>query len=82
MIGIGAGPHVDGQILVLYDILDITPGKKPRFVKNFMAGLDAPLYGADLVRADLALSQAIADYAGDAYAGRISPQSVRPVTPA
>jgi 3-methyl-2-oxobutanoate hydroxymethyltransferase len=43
VIGIGAGPQVDGQILVLYDILDITPGKKPRFVKNFMAGLDAPL---------------------------------------
>jgi 3-methyl-2-oxobutanoate hydroxymethyltransferase len=43
VIGIGAGPHVDGQILVLYDILEITPGKKPRFVKNFMAGLDAPL---------------------------------------
>jgi 3-methyl-2-oxobutanoate hydroxymethyltransferase len=43
VIGIGAGPDVDGQILVLYDILDITPGKKPRFVKNFMAGLDAPL---------------------------------------
>jgi 3-methyl-2-oxobutanoate hydroxymethyltransferase len=43
VIGIGAGPHVDGQILVLYDILDITPGKKPRFVKNFMSGVDAPL---------------------------------------
>ena len=43
VIGIGAGPDVDGQILVLYDILDITPGRKPRFVKNFMAGLDAPL---------------------------------------
>lgn len=43
VIGIGAGPDVDGQILVLYDILDITPGKKPRFVKNFMTGLDAPL---------------------------------------
>ncbi len=43
VIGIGAGPHVDGQILVLYDILDITPGRKPRFVKNFMSGTDAPL---------------------------------------
>lgn len=36
VIGIGAGPHVDGQILVLYDILNITPGKKPRFAENFM----------------------------------------------
>ena len=43
VIGIGAGPGVDGQILVLYDILDITQGKTPRFVRNFMTGLDAPL---------------------------------------
>ena len=43
VIGIGAGPHVDGQILVLYDILDITQGRTPRFVKNFQAGRDAPL---------------------------------------
>lgn len=38
VIGIGAGPSTDGQILVLYDILDITGGRKPRFVRNFMAG--------------------------------------------
>ena len=38
MIGIGAGPDTDGQILVLYDVLDITSGPKPRFVRNFMAG--------------------------------------------
>ena len=38
VIGIGAGPHVDGQILVLYDVLDITQGRKPRFVENFMQG--------------------------------------------
>lgn len=43
VIGIGAGPHVDGQILVLYDILDITQGKTPRFVQNFQAGRDSPL---------------------------------------
>mgnify|MGYP002622305648 CR=1 FL=1 len=43
VIGIGAGPHVDGQILVLYDILDITQGPTPRFVRNFMAGADSPL---------------------------------------
>jgi 3-methyl-2-oxobutanoate hydroxymethyltransferase len=36
VIGIGAGPDVDGQILVLYDMLDITSGRKPRFVRNFM----------------------------------------------
>jgi 3-methyl-2-oxobutanoate hydroxymethyltransferase len=38
VIGIGAGPDTDGQILVLYDILDITTGRKPRFVQNFMQG--------------------------------------------
>lgn len=43
VIGIGAGPKVDGQILVLYDILNITQGRTPKFVRNFMADLDAPL---------------------------------------
>ena len=43
VIGIGAGPDVDGQILVLYDILDITQGRTPRFVRNFQAGHSAPL---------------------------------------
>jgi 3-methyl-2-oxobutanoate hydroxymethyltransferase len=38
VIGIGAGPDTDGQILVTYDMLDITTGRKPRFVRNFMAG--------------------------------------------
>jgi 3-methyl-2-oxobutanoate hydroxymethyltransferase len=38
VIGIGAGPDTDGQILVLYDVLDITAGRKPRFVRNFMEG--------------------------------------------
>lgn len=42
VIGIGAGGQVDGQILVLHDILNISPmvtlGRKPRFVKNFMTG--------------------------------------------
>ena len=46
VIGIGAGPHVDGQILVLYDILGVTQGRTPRFVKNFMEGVDSPLAAA------------------------------------
>ena len=37
-IGIGAGVDCSGQVLVLHDMLDIFPGKKPRFVRNFMAG--------------------------------------------
>jgi 3-methyl-2-oxobutanoate hydroxymethyltransferase len=43
VIGIGAGPHTDGQILVLYDVLDITSGRKPRFVRNFMQGASSNL---------------------------------------
>ncbi|TDJ28052.1 MAG: 3-methyl-2-oxobutanoate hydroxymethyltransferase [Gammaproteobacteria bacterium] len=38
VIGIGAGINVDGQILVLQDILNVTVGKKPKFSKNFMQG--------------------------------------------
>jgi 3-methyl-2-oxobutanoate hydroxymethyltransferase len=36
VMGIGAGIHCDGQILNLYDMLDIYPGKKAKFVKNYM----------------------------------------------
>ena len=43
VIGIGAGPDTDGQILVLYDVLDITAGRKPKFSKNFMEGQASPL---------------------------------------
>ncbi len=36
VIGIGAGLDCDGQVLVLYDMLGISLGKRPRFSKNFM----------------------------------------------
>jgi len=38
VIGIGAGPYCDGQVLVIYDMLGITPGKRPKFSKDFLAG--------------------------------------------
>ena len=37
-IGIGAGAGCSGQVLVLHDMLDITPGRKPKFVRNFLEG--------------------------------------------
>lgn len=37
-IGIGAGGRTHGQVLVLHDMLDIPPGPKARFVRNFMDG--------------------------------------------
>ncbi|WP_273456868.1 3-methyl-2-oxobutanoate hydroxymethyltransferase [Nevskia ramosa] len=57
VIGIGAGPDVSGQILVLHDILNISPmvtlGRTPRFVQNFMQG------GADIETAIRAYVQAV-----------------------
>ena len=55
-IGIGAGPHCDGQVLVLHDMLGITPGKRPKFSKDFLAGRDS-------------VAAAIAAYAEDVRSG-------------
>jgi 3-methyl-2-oxobutanoate hydroxymethyltransferase len=37
-IGIGAGPECSGQVLVMHDMLGVFPGRKARFVRNFMEG--------------------------------------------
>ena len=55
-IGIGAGKDCDGQVLVLYDMLGITPGRRPKFSKDFLAGSDS-------------IPAAIAAYAADVRAG-------------
>lgn len=40
-IGIGAGPHTDGQVLVLQDLLGLAKGHRPKFVKTFFNGVSA-----------------------------------------
>lgn len=40
-IGIGAGADCSGQVLVLHDMLGLSQGKKPRFVKDFMLGVNS-----------------------------------------
>ncbi|KRE89634.1 3-methyl-2-oxobutanoate hydroxymethyltransferase [Frateuria sp. Soil773] len=56
VIGIGAGPHCDGQVLVIHDMLGVTPGKRPKFSKDFLAGRDS-------------VAAAIAAYAEDVRSG-------------
>lgn len=56
-IGIGAGLDCDGQVLVSYDMLGITPGRRPKFSKDFLAGRGS-------------IREAIDAYAEDVRAGR------------
>jgi len=55
-IGIGAGAVCSGQVLVVYDMLGIYPGKKARFVKDFMAGAGS-------------VGQAVANYVAEVKSG-------------
>lgn len=41
VIGIGAGIHCDGQVLVVYDMLGISLGRRPRFTKDYMQQEDS-----------------------------------------
>ena len=76
-IGIGAGPDCDGQVLVFHDLLGITAGHVPKFVRQY-----ANLSGE--------ISRAVSEYCEDVRAGRFpsdaesyhSPQEVREHAPA
>jgi 3-methyl-2-oxobutanoate hydroxymethyltransferase len=57
VIGIGAGKACSGQVLVLHDMLDVGSGRKPKFVKNFMAG-------------SASIQQAVARYVAEVKAGQ------------
>ena len=47
VIGIGAGAGCSGQVLVLHDMLGITRGKLPRFVRDFMSDDNAAAGGIE-----------------------------------
>jgi pantoate--beta-alanine ligase/3-methyl-2-oxobutanoate hydroxymethyltransferase len=55
-IGIGAGPHCAGQVLVLHDVLGLTQGHQPKFVRTYVDGFDL-------------LQQALAHWAEDVRRG-------------
>ena len=60
VIGIGAGPHTDGQIMVMHDMLGLTPPsiRVPKFVKNFLPQSADGIAGAFKAYADAVLSGA------------------------
>ena len=49
-IGIGAGPSCDGQVLVCYDLLGLTPNLKPKFVKRYAEMFDEGVAAASRYR--------------------------------
>jgi 3-methyl-2-oxobutanoate hydroxymethyltransferase len=61
-IGIGAGPHCDGQVLVFHDLVGYSTGYLPKFVRKY-----ADLYGT--------VSRAVGEYAADVQAGRFPDDS-------
>jgi len=53
-IGIGAGPHCDGQVLVCYDLLGLTPDRTPKFVKKYDSFFDRGVTAMKRFRQEIA----------------------------
>lgn len=53
-IGIGAGVHCDGQVLVLHDLLGLTAGRRAKFVRTYMDGAGEVRAAVDRFLADVA----------------------------
>jgi 3-methyl-2-oxobutanoate hydroxymethyltransferase len=52
-VGVGAGPHCDGQVLVLHDLLGLTGGHRPKFVRTYLDGSAAVRDAIDRFDADV-----------------------------
>jgi len=52
-IGIGAGPHCDGQVLVFHDLVGLSPGRVPRFVRGYADARGAVAVGLAAWRDDV-----------------------------
>lgn len=55
-LGIGAGPHCSGQVLVIHDILGLVPGPSPKFVRRYLDGFGG-------------MREALARWGGDVRSG-------------
>jgi 3-methyl-2-oxobutanoate hydroxymethyltransferase len=70
-IGIGAGAGTAGQVLVLHDLLGLTSGKRPRFVRDFTR-----LPGSDAAAPGLSIAQAVQAYVQDVKSGRFPDETI------
>jgi 3-methyl-2-oxobutanoate hydroxymethyltransferase len=66
-IGVGAGIHCDGQVLVLQDLLGLTGGHRPKFVRTYLDGNE--LVRDAIARFDRDVKQGAFPAAAESYDG-------------